>query len=65
MMGKKIRLFHINFIMTSEEGAWAAVNDFGGNVANMQLPKCTKNLNAEREAVKSINVFLLCFNHST
>ena len=43
--------------MTFEERAWAVVNDFGGNVANMQLPKCTKNLNAEREAVKSTTVF--------
>ena len=44
--------------MSSEEGACEAVNDFGGNVANMQLPKCTKNPNAEREALKSTNVFL-------
>ena len=44
--------------MTSEEGACEAVNDFGGNVANMQLPKCTQNPNAEREALKSTNVFL-------
>ena len=42
--------------MTFEEGAWAVVNDFGSNVTNMQLPKCTKNPNAEREALKSTNV---------